>query len=116
MDLKEQDSHSFRPLLVFLLVGIGEFTQVVGIAEGMLTLEIEVRLPVVMDQDALKVRQSRLGFHRLNTSFGVGIEKGQLRIGDAVQPVIGAVDVVAEPKIRQFDRKTLSSIIFKFRR
>ena len=42
----------------------GELTQMMGIAEDMLTLEIEVLLPVVIDHDALEVRQSLLGFHR----------------------------------------------------
>ena len=95
MDLKEQGSHGLGPVLVFLLVGIGEFTEVMGIAEGMLTLEIEVRLPVIMDQDALEVRQSLFGFDGFHAPLGVGIKEGPLRVGNAVKPVIGAVDVDA---------------------
>ena len=95
MDLKEQGSHGLGPLLVFLLVGIGQFTQMMSIAEGMLALEIEVGFPVLMDQDALKMRQDFLGFHSVHAPLGVGIEEGPLRVGNAAKPVVGTVDVDA---------------------
>lgn len=66
-----------------------------GVAERMLAVELEIGFPMIVYQDAGKMRQHALGDHGLRAPFGMGMIKRPLRIGHAMQPMRFAGNVDA---------------------
>ena len=51
---RQQSMHSASPLLPVLLKGAGEFSEMMGIAQGVDAVKAKIGLPVIMAQYAVK--------------------------------------------------------------
>ena len=66
--------HGLRPLLTVLLKGPFQFSQMMGIAQGMGTAVTIVGLPVIMTEDALIRWQDTHFIRCFIATLGMGIE------------------------------------------
>ncbi len=57
------------PRLLYLLLRIGQFAHVMGIALNVQAVQLEIRFPVFENQNAGKVGQHILGFHRFHAAL-----------------------------------------------
>lgn len=75
--LFEQLVHLLRPLLPVLFPGSFQFTEVMGVAQGMRLAVLERGLPVVVTEDTLKIRQNPDPVQGLASAFRMRIKKAE---------------------------------------
>lgn len=78
LDVQKQARHLLRPILDVLVHDELEFTEVMSVAQAMLTIEAETGSPVVVDSPAAELTQDTDGAHGLLPSFGMdGVADGE---------------------------------------
>ena len=86
-DLAQEGLEFLRPGLVALLDQRGQFAQMMGIAQGVLTVRLPIRDPGIVDGDPVKLGQNANRGGRCGAAFGVRGIVRQVRCARDVQPL-----------------------------
>ena len=92
---EEEGAEGGGPGLVVLLVGEDEFAEVMGVAEGVATVVVEISVPMVVNGGAGEGGENGDVVHGFAAAFGVDFEVGEIGGGGGVEPLECAVDAAA---------------------
>ena len=83
----QQVDHAARPGLVEFLEDVGQFAQVMGIAQPVFAEQLTIRFPAIVDKRTQEAGQDRQGIERLSAPLRMASDPGQHPRGQNVHPV-----------------------------
>jgi hypothetical protein len=101
VDLLKFPAQFARPGLLIMFIELAEFSQQVSIAQGMFSRQTEIRVPSVVNHDALEIRQDTCRVDRFIPPLSMeGVERRpRVCLADVSEPQHDAGNVYAGQKL-----------------